>query len=159
VPGGHIYTYTYIYISIYLSIHPSIYIYLSLYRYREIDIVMCVYMLGLAKALGLQQWGRAGVRGGLSTATTTSIYIYIYIYIMGGSRSTVETRTCIGIKRKEKKEGRGRGAREQALAPKELCHTHAATAVGCKIPRKEDSPTFLFFSRSPPSCFPGFTRS
>jgi len=32
------------------------------------------------------------------------------------------------------------------------------SVVGCKIPRKENSPIFGLFSRPPPSCFPGLTR-
>jgi len=33
-----------------------------------------------------------------------------------------------------------------------------ADVVGCKIPRKENSPMFGFFWRPLPSCFPGLTR-
>ena len=43
------------------------------------------------------------------------------------------------------------------------CNLHVedsrrATVVGCKIPRKENSPIFGYFSRPPPSYFPGLTR-
>jgi len=32
------------------------------------------------------------------------------------------------------------------------------TIVGCKIPRKDNSPIFFYFCAPPPSCLPGFTR-
>ena len=45
-------------------------------------------------------------------------------------------------------------------SPPQLIHLNGEgdVVVGCKIPRKENSPILWFFFGPPPSCFPGFTR-
>ena len=67
------------------------------------------------------------------------VYMYTYIYI-GFSLSPSPGRTRYLT----------------SSSPDGLTGDAKTSVVGCKIPRKENSP--IFFFSVPPPCFPGFTR-
>jgi len=130
----------------YLEISKSIYFYtythtcIGIYMHIYINIYICVFRTWLAK-----MWRRAAV-------------------VKRGERRVAREAGDVCASGREARTNRASVKREightlrQSRAHPGVNPRGKPPVVGCKIPRKENSPIFQFFFAPPPFLFPGFTR-
>ena len=120
-----------------------IYIYLYIYTYTYIYICLYIYTAAGDFVAWTLREERTFKRFNLDFAAD--------IFEQGAAPGFIVT----DLKRRNLRTIQSRDAAESYF----LVESPGLTVVGCKIPRKENSPIFFtFFAPPPPSCFPEFTR-